>query len=161
MNNTEPMPGMPESDTVGMLKNILVRGNKILGAEGLGIIVQDVSQSIIADNIISGVKRRAPFPGITWDGIKPGWEEANGSGIWLSPGSNGNEITGNTFEDIAAAAVLSRGDSNRVELKTGKETVRNLGSDNIIAKLKRPLTPELFLQMSQSLMLRMEKLNRL
>lgn len=132
MNYKESMPGMPEADTVGVLKNILVRGNKIMGAEGLGILVQDVTQSIIADNSISGIKKRNPFPGIPWDGIEPEWEEANGSGIWLSPGSNGNEITGNIFEDIASAAVFLEGDNNRVEVLLETDSVQDVGTGNLV-----------------------------
>lgn len=130
MNITEPMPGMPETEMVGILEDILVQGNRIIGAEGLGIMVQNVSDSRIAENRIIGVVRRNPFPGITWDGAEQQWQDANGSGIWISPGSNGNEIIGNTFEDIASHSVFIEGDSNRVELNTKNDEVQDLGNAN-------------------------------
>lgn len=45
------------------------------------------------------------------------WVAANGSGIWVLPGSDENEIAGNVFEDIAGAAVFIQGDSTRVRLR--------------------------------------------
>jgi pimeloyl-ACP methyl ester carboxylesterase len=132
MNQTEPIPGvgLPDSDTQGILEDILVQGNRIVGGEGLGILVQGVSRSRIAGNTIAGIQRRAPFPGITWDGFEQRWDAANGSGIWISPGSEGNEIVGNVFEDIASAAVFLEGDSNRVVLQEAADAVRDLGTGN-------------------------------
>lgn len=134
MNRTEPVPGMPESDTEGVLEDVLVQGNRIGGAEGLGILVQGVSHSRIAGNTITGIERRAPFPGVTWDGFEQQWEGANGSGIWVSPGSAENEIVGNTFEDIAAFAVVVAGDNNQVVLRSADDTVRDLGNGNRVTQ---------------------------
>lgn len=133
MNRTEPVTRMPEADTEGVLEDILVLGNQIVGAEGLGILVQGVSRSRIEGNTISGIQRREPFPGITWDGLEQSWESANGSGVWVSPGSQGNEIMGNTFESIASSAVFVEGDSNRVELKNKNDEVQDLGNANQVS----------------------------
>jgi prolyl oligopeptidase len=130
MNNTEPMEGISEADSDGILENILVQGNRVLGAEGLGILVQNASNSRIAGNIISGIERRDPFPGITWDGFEQRWEAANGSAIWISPGSDRNEIVGNTFEDIAGDAIVLEGESNRVEVQGAGVALRDLGRGN-------------------------------
>jgi hypothetical protein len=62
-----------------------------------------------------------------------GWEDANGSAIWLSSGSDGNEIVGNTFEDIAGSAVVIQGDSNRVVLRSEDDAVRDLGNGNWVS----------------------------
>lgn len=140
MNRTEPTPGPPETDREGILEDILVEGNHIAGAEGLGILVQGVSRSRIAGNTIAGIQRRTPFPGITWDGVEQRWEGANGSAIWISPGSDGNEIVGNTFQDIAASAVVIEGDSNRVELADTGDAVRDLGTGNEVVRLDLDLS---------------------
>ena len=127
---TEPRPGMPELDTEGVLEDILVQGNRLYGAEGVGILIQNASQNRIVENTITSIERREPFPGITWDGFAALWEAANGSGIWLSPGSNGNEIVGNSFHEIAGTAVFIESDSNRVVLQDVSDAVRNLGTGN-------------------------------
>jgi hypothetical protein len=125
-------PGMPEADTPGVLESVLVQGNRIIGAEGLGILVQGVSRSRFEGNTITGVQLRTPFPGITWDGFPQQWGDANGSGIWISAGSEENEIVGNTFEDVAGSAVFIQGDRNRVELRAASDDVRDLGSGNVV-----------------------------
>jgi len=130
LRNNVRVPWKPEADAAGVLEDVVVRGNRIVGAEGLGILVQDVSNSRIEGNTITGVQRRSPFPGITWDGDEQEWEAANGSGIWLSPGSTGIEVSGNTFEDVAGAAVVVEGDSNRVALDDPADGVRDLGAGN-------------------------------
>jgi prolyl oligopeptidase len=130
--------GSPEGFSIagvvhGVLEGTLIEGNRLLGAEGLGIEVFKASKNRIVDNTIAGIARRQPFPGNTspWaDPEKMGWGTANGSGIWISPGSDGNEIAGNTFEDIAGAAVVVEGDSNRVEMRSANDSVRDLGRAN-------------------------------
>lgn len=125
----------------GHFENNRIEDNIIRGAEGLAIEIRGGSNNQIVNNTISGVSLRKPFPGNAIPAIPilggdpENWRSANGSGIWLSPGSNGNEITNNRFENIAFAAVYVEGDSNRVELNTGKETVRDLGSDNKIGEI--------------------------
>ena len=129
MNNVQ-LSWMPQTDSAGVLENVVVQGNRITGAEGLGIIVEEASRNRIVDNTITGIRERTPFPGRTWDGLAQRWEDANGSGVWLSAGSTHNEIAGNTFEDIAGAAVIVEGDSNRVELRRESDTVTDLGRGN-------------------------------
>src|SRR5690606_9384381 len=83
----------------------------------------------IVKNTIGGISVREPFPGNTTY-MPPPWGAANGSGIWVSPGSTGNEIAGNTFEDVAGAAVVVEGDSNRVALSSQADAARDLGTSN-------------------------------
>jgi parallel beta-helix repeat protein len=119
----------------GMLEGNLIEGNAILGAEGIGIELFHASGNRIVNNTITRVARRDPFPGITvnsFDPQKSGWREANGSGIWVSPGSEENEILGNTFDDIASHAIVLEGDRNHVELTDSADIVRNLGTGNEI-----------------------------
>lgn len=131
MNNTaQPRPGMPETAREGVLEDILVEGNRIVGAEGLGVRLQHASHNRIVGNTVTGIERRVPFPGITWDSASPLWGAANGSAIWVSPGSEENEIAGNNFEDITAFAVFLEGDNNQVKLRSASDAVRDLGSGN-------------------------------
>lgn len=119
-----------ETEAEGVVEEVVVEKNRVLGAEGLGILV-DGSRNRISGNTLTGIQRREPFPGITWIGAEhTTWEAANGSAIWISPGSDGNEVVGNIFEDIAADAVVLEGDSNRVELRSASDSVRDLGSGN-------------------------------
>jgi hypothetical protein len=130
----ESSPGLPKSEAEGVVENIVVEGNRLLGAEGLGILV-DGSRNRIAGNTITGIRRREPFPGITWIGSEhTTWEAANGSGIWISPDSDHNEVAGNVFEDIAGAAVLIEGDSTRVELESADDTVGDRGAGTRVTR---------------------------
>lgn len=132
MSINQPLPGIPEADAEGVIENIVIERNRLIGAEGLGILV-DGSHNRISGNTITGIQRREPFPGITW-GLPAEWEAANGSGIWISPGSNGNEITGNIFEDIAGFSVFIEGDSSQVILREANDVVRDLGTGNRISQ---------------------------
>lgn len=119
------------TESRGVIENNLIEGNRIIGAEGLGIMLHRASRNRVADNTITGIRRREPFPGnVLWGIHEEQWRHANGSAIWVSPGSDGNEIIGNTFEDVAAAAVVIEGDSNQVELKNADDAVRDLGRAN-------------------------------
>lgn len=117
----------------GVIEDNLIEGNRILGAEGLAIEVIGASGNRIVNNRITGVGRRNPFPGNTLLSKAPEWREANGSGIWVSLGSNENEIRGNIFEDIASYAVVLEGDSNRVRLHSASDMVRDLGTGNRVS----------------------------
>jgi parallel beta-helix repeat protein len=129
MGNFLSLPWI-DADTDGVVENIHIEGNHIIGAEGLGILVHG-SRNRISGNTITEIQRRAPFPGITWIGSDyTTWEVANGSAIWLSPGSDENEIIGNTFGDIAGSAVYIEGDRNQVELRGASDAVRDMGSGN-------------------------------
>jgi proline-specific peptidase len=124
----EPGPGTAIEDNV-------IAGNRIIGAEGIAMEVLHASRNRIVNNTITGVVAREPFPGNTMgtrgaEGMDFEWHAANGSGIWVSPGSDENEIAGNTFENIAVHAVVLEGDHNRVELRSAGDAVRDLGSGN-------------------------------
>lgn len=116
------------------IENNLIEGNEIIGAEGLGIEILHSSRNRVLKNKINGITLRKPFPGNVMDlrGNALEWSEANGSGIWISPDSDGNEITGNTFENIATYAVFIEGDKNRVEVIKVKDSVRDMGTDNFV-----------------------------
>jgi proline iminopeptidase len=93
----------------------VIEGNRIIGAEGIAIEVLHASRNRIANNTISGVVPREPFPGNTMGsrgatGADLEWRTANGSGIWISPGSEGNILEGNVFEEITGASVVREGE---------------------------------------------------
>jgi pimeloyl-ACP methyl ester carboxylesterase len=83
----------------GTIEDNLIEGNRIVGASGLAIQVNRAGRNRIVNNTITGVAVRDPFPGNTLFPEPPEWGEANGSGIWVSAGSEGNEIVDNTFVD--------------------------------------------------------------
>ncbi len=114
------------------IENNIIEGNEITGAEGLGIEILYSSQNRILNNTIEDITVREPFPGNVMDPRKDKleWEKANGSGIWISPGSSGNEIIGNTFENIASYAVFLEGDSNRVVMPNLDNEMKDLGAGN-------------------------------
>jgi uncharacterized protein (TIGR02246 family) len=133
--------------------NVIER-NRIVGGEGLGVQVLHASRNRIADNEISGIVRRSPFPGNamgTWGarGLAPPWAEGNGAGIWLSPGSEENEIVGNVFEDVASYAVVIEGDRNRVETRSASDAVHDLGGGNQVSGPAAPPAAEVHALMEQ------------
>lgn len=71
----------------------VITGNRIRNANGLAIELLNATGSVVRENEILGVIRRDPFPGNTLRAAP--WEEANGSGIWVSPGSTENDIEKN------------------------------------------------------------------
>jgi len=108
LGRAEPGPGTVIGDNV-------IDGNRIVGAEGIAIEILHASGNRIANNTISGVVPREPFPGNTMGsrgatGADLEWRTANGSGIWLSPGSEGNLLEGNVFEEIAGASIVREGE---------------------------------------------------
>jgi parallel beta-helix repeat protein len=114
----------------GVVENNRIEGNRIIGAEGLGIQVIRASRNRIANNTITGIALRDPFPGNTRGDDPEDWRKANGSGIWLSPGSDENEIVGNTFADVAFQAIVLQGDRSIVTTSSASHAVRDLGTDN-------------------------------
>jgi parallel beta-helix repeat protein len=128
----------------GPVEDNLIEGNVIQGADGLGIEIRRASRNRIVNNTISRVARREPFPGNAiaalpvLGGDPEAWRDANGSGIWLSPGSDDNEIAGNVFEEIAGAAIFLEGDGNRVETRSARDPVGDLGSGNRVMRAGRP-----------------------
>ena len=119
-----------------------IEDNNIQGAEGLGIEIRGGTNNRIVNNKITGVSRREPFPGNSiaaipiLGGDPETWRSANGSGIWLSPGSNDNEIRNNRFENIAFAAVFVEGDKNQVEVLKKTDSVRDMGKGNLVTGAK-------------------------
>jgi parallel beta-helix repeat protein len=116
--------------TDGVFEDNLIEGNHVIGADGIGMLIHRASRNRIVNNTITGIARRDPFPGNTLALPPARWRDANGAGIWLSSGSNGNEIAGNTFENIASHAIVLEGDSNRVELRSAGDSVRDSGHGN-------------------------------
>jgi hypothetical protein len=112
------------------ITGVVVQDNRVLGAAGLGIQLVNASGNRIEGNHLSDVRARSPFPGLTWGDDPQRWRAANGSGIWVSPESNENEIIGNTFEAIATHAIALEGDSNIVETRSAADSVRDLGNGN-------------------------------
>lgn len=87
--------------------------------------------------VLTEVARNAPVvaydsPGYHLHLLTGPWEKANGSGIWLSTGSNRNEISNNKFVNIASSAVFIEGNENRVEVIKVKDSVRDLGTGNLV-----------------------------
>ncbi|MCY2687595.1 right-handed parallel beta-helix repeat-containing protein [Salinimicrobium sp. TH3] len=122
----------------GFWEDNTIEANFIQGAEGVALEIRGGSNNHIVNNKITGVILRKPFPGKALSGLPilggdpETWRSANGSGIWLSPGSNGNEIRNNRFENIASAAVFLEGDKNHVELLKKTDSVRDLGTGNLV-----------------------------
>jgi CubicO group peptidase (beta-lactamase class C family) len=121
-----------ETGRGAVLADNLIEGNRIIGAAGVAIEMLHASNNRIVNNTISDVARWDRSP----EGVlrhAPGWREANGAGIWISAGSDENEIVRNTFADIAGDAVVIEGDRNRVELRGAADAVRDLGSANRVS----------------------------
>jgi parallel beta-helix repeat protein len=132
MAATLPLGTTEQDGEAVSLTGTRVEGNRILGADGIGIEILNAAGNRIVGNRITDVRRRDPFPGNTTGGIQA-WAEANGSAIWVSSGSNGNEIMGNTFEEVASYAVVLEGDSNRVGLNNKNDEVQDLGNGNQVS----------------------------
>jgi hypothetical protein len=120
----------------GALEDNLIEGNVILGAEGIAIEVRGASRNRFVNNTVERVLRRQPFPGNTFaalpvlGGAPEAWRDANGSAIWISAGSHGNEIVDTRFDDVAACAVHLDGDRNVVRLRAAGDVVCDAGADN-------------------------------
>lgn len=117
----------------GAVEGILVQGNRILGADGIGILVNG-SRNRILDNTVSDIRRRDPFPGVTWDPALVTWAAGNGSGIWVGPAARDNEITGNRFARIAGPSITVEGSGNRVTVSGDGDTVSDFGGRNRVTR---------------------------
>jgi parallel beta-helix repeat protein len=138
--------GNTEALEESFLEGNVIEGNRIVGAEGLGMEILYASGNRIANNTFTTIAPRDPFPGNFFGprpemGVGLEWEGANGSGIWVSPGSDGNEIVGNTFEEIAGAAVFLEGDRNRVGRRSTSDAIRDLGRENRVGVGAPPEDP--------------------
>lgn len=119
--------------TNGAVEGILVQGNRVLGAEGIGILVNG-SRNRFLDNTISDIRRRDPFPGVNWDPALVTWADGNGSGIWVGPQARDNESTGNVFARIAGPSITVEGSANRVTLSSERDTADDLGGRNRVTR---------------------------
>jgi hypothetical protein len=129
--------GQNEPGRESFLEDNLIEGNRIIGADGLGFEVLHASRNRIVNNTISRIAERDPFPG---NALGPrgemgalAWREADGAGIWLSPGSDENEIVGNIFEDVASYAIVLEGARNRVEVADPAAAIHDLGMGNRVS----------------------------
>jgi len=119
-----------ETGRDGLIEGTQIEGNQINDSQGVGVTVFRASRNRIVDNSIRGLglldarllNERVPQ------------DVANGSAIWLSPGSDENEIVGNTFEDIVGDAVVLEGDNNEVALRSAEDAVRDLGHGNRVTQ---------------------------
>lgn len=122
-----------ESDAAApRISGNVIEGNRIIRGSGPAIQLYGAAGNRIVDNTITGVRLRETYPGHTLYFPPPG-TDANGSGIWISHGSDDNEILGNTFEDIASYALVIEGDSNRVTVRDASDSVRDLGRGNRVS----------------------------
>ena len=103
------------------LEDNLIERNRIMGGVGVGIALNRAFGNRIFDNAITGITVGDPSLG-----------EANGSGIWISPDSDENQIISNTFEGLEGPAVFLEGDRNQVLIRGAEDVVRDLGNGNSI-----------------------------
>jgi parallel beta-helix repeat protein len=115
--------GQEDVDGTGIEDNLVER-NRIMGGVGVGIALNRASRNRILDNTITGITSGDPSV----------FGEANGAGLWVSPGSDENEIGGNTFEDIATHPIVLEGDGNAVQTRGASEAVHDLGNDNRVTR---------------------------
>jgi hypothetical protein len=118
-----------ETGREGLIEGTLIEGNRIVDSHGVGVAVFGASRNRIVDNSV----RRLGLLDTRLLNERVPQDGANGSGIWIGPGSDGNEIVDNTFEDIAAFAVVLDGDGNEVVVRSADDTVRDLGSSNRVS----------------------------
>lgn len=126
-------PGVADDAPRGILEDIVVEGNSILGGEGIGIVV-NADRTRILDNRISDIRRRDPFPGINWDVSLVTWERGNGSGIWLAPAARENVLSGNVFERVSGPSITLEGSANRVSLRAPSDSVVDIGRANVVER---------------------------
>lgn len=115
-----------ETGRDGLIEGTQVERNWIIDSEGVGITVFRASGNRIVSNTISGLSPLEPH--LLPERIPQAL--ANGSGIWLSQGSDDNEVSGNIFVGTAAHPVVLQGSGNMVEPENAGDSVRDLGSGN-------------------------------
>ena len=121
-----------DGSALGVVEDVLVHGNRVLGAEGVGIELRRTSRCEVTGNTLRAIRRRVPFPGNTLDDDPEPWEVANGAAIWISPGSEGNLVARNSILDLDGESVVIEGDGNRIEVSSEDESVRDLGRANTL-----------------------------
>jgi parallel beta-helix repeat protein len=115
-----------ETQREDLIQGWAIENNRISDSEGVGIALFHASRNRIVGNTISGLGLQEPS---SLNERVP-QSMANGSGIWLSPGSDHNDISGNTFGGILAHAVVLEGSGNTVAFDNAGDTVHDLGSGN-------------------------------
>lgn len=114
-----------EDLTDGRVIEVLIENNRVHGGSGLGIELLHGSNNRLIGNEISGIRKRDPFPGLTWFDDATAWEDANGTGIWISAGSENNHLEANRFDNIEVSTVVDDGDGNEVILDGSIEDMPN------------------------------------
>jgi parallel beta-helix repeat protein len=117
-NNSEALGAYVE----GLMEHNLVQGNRVLGSEGLGVVLYASERNRIVNNTITDVTMTDPFP--------PDQGEGNGTGVWVSLQSRENQILSNTFAAIESHEVVLEGDYNHAATRSASDVVRDLGVGN-------------------------------
>jgi hypothetical protein len=120
----------PADDRTAAITNVVIQDNRVVGGHGLGIQLTSASGNRIVGNQISAIRRRSPFPGLTWGDDPNRWREANGSAIWISEGSDENLVAGNIFTEIEGPEVYVAGDRNDIRVSDPEAVVRDEGRGN-------------------------------
>ena len=128
-------PGSTPDEPAGRVTDVLVENNRLSGGFGLAVQLRNASSNRLVGNRITDIRRRDPFPGLTWGEDPTVWKDANGSAIWISAGSDLNQLEGNSFEGIEASAVMIQGDENEVTLGDEESKVEDRGQGN---QIRRP-----------------------
>ena len=128
------LPGTDPAAPPGLVESVLVQGNRLEGADGIGILLNG-NQNEIVDNFIVDIRRRRPYPGINWAPDLVTWELGNGSGIWVAPDARDNRISGNVFERNEGPSITLEGVENVVQLVSDSDSVTDLGSGNRVSRL--------------------------
>jgi parallel beta-helix repeat protein len=125
----EPFPGgaiwfenvTPSSDRISHNR---IEGNVIRGSQGVGMFVYRSTDNRFGGNTVEAVTQSQFVP--TWLG------EGNGSGIWISPASSGNEIHGTLFDDVRMYDVVFEGHMNTFATVRESDILYDLGTGNIL-----------------------------
>ena len=115
----------------GRIGHNRIERNRILGAEGAGIVLVHASANRVLDNTVVGVIRKKPDPHRP-SGHRQKPSPGNGAGIWIMTGSDRNRLTGNGFQDIAGPFIVLQGNHNTVRIHSDRDKVRDLGTGNRI-----------------------------
>lgn len=110
-----------ESDREELMQHNLVQGNRVVGAEGVGVVILRASHTRIVNNAFQQIDSS---PVGEWLGA------GNGSGVWISPGSSDNRISANSFSGVESFAVVLEGNRNHVATTSRHDSVLDLGADN-------------------------------
>jgi hypothetical protein len=126
----------PADGGAATITNVVIQDNRIVGGHGLGIQLARASGNRIVGNQISAIRRRSPFPGLTWGDDPNRWREANGSAIWISEGSDENLVAGNIFTEIEGPEVYVAGDRNDIRVSDPAAVVRDEGRGNRVTETR-------------------------